>query len=86
MAINSLLFLQLRKQLDKLFAIRPACGEATVICRLPTPRYVSCRCCGDPLHLDNFMESEVVDVHSAVRTNSKAGLLAAMPSCKIFDP
>ena len=32
------------------------------------------------------MESEVADVHSAVRTNSKACLLSAMPSCKIFDP
>ena len=32
------------------------------------------------------MESEVADVHSAVQTNSKACLLAAMTSCKIFDP
>ena len=28
----------------------------------------------------------MADVHSAVWTNSKACLLAAMPSCKIFDP
>ena len=32
------------------------------------------------------MESEVADVHSVVRINSKACLLAAMPSSKIFDP
>ena len=32
------------------------------------------------------MESEVADVLSPVRKNSKACLLAAMPSCKIFDP
>ena len=79
---------RLRKQLDKLAAILPACGEATatVICGLPTPCYVSCRCYGYPLHLDNIMESEVADVHSAVRKNSMACLVAAMPSCKIFDP
>ena len=54
--------------------------------RTADPRYVSCRCCGDLLHLDNIMESELADVHSAVRINSKDCLLAAMPSCKIFDP
>ena len=32
------------------------------------------------------MESEVEDVYWAVQTNSKACLLAAIPSCKIFDP
>ena len=31
------------------------------------------------------MESEVADVHLAAKTNSKACLLAAMPSCMIFD-
>ena len=32
------------------------------------------------------MENEVADVHLAVRTNSKACLLAALPKRKIFDP
>ena len=77
---------RLRKQLDKLSAILRACGEASVICGLPTPRYVSCRCCEDPHHLDNVLESEMAEVHSAVRANSKACLLAAVPSCRIFDP
>ena len=76
---------RLRKLLDKLSAICDACGEATILCGLPIPRYVSCRCCGDPVHLDNSAESEAAEVHSAVKSNSRACLLAAMPDCRILD-
>ena len=73
---------RLRKILDRLEAIR----AAKLICGLPIPRYVDERCCAASEHIDNFKEEEMNQVHMAIRSNSRACLLAAYPGCTIFDP
>ena len=77
---------RIRKVLDRLSAIRDACGTAKVICGLPIPRYVDQRCCAAEHHIDNYPEEEISEVHETVRINSKACLMAAYPGCIILDP
>ena len=50
---------RIRKVLDRLSAIREACGTAKVICGLPIPRYVDQRCCSAENHIDNHSEEEI---------------------------
>ena len=66
--------------------IREACGTATIVCGLLTPRYVTERCCSDKLQLDNVQEEEIGEVHEAVRSYSKSCLLAASPSWTLSWP
>ena len=77
---------RIRKVLDRLSAIRDACGTAKVICGLPIPRYVEQQCCSADNHINNHSEEEISEVHEAVRVNSKACLMAAYPGCIILDP
>ena len=44
---------RLRRILEKMSAIREACGSARLICGLPTPRYVEDGCCKEATHIDN---------------------------------
>ena len=55
---------RIRRHLDKLSALRDTCGEAMIICGLPTPWYLSGPCCDDPLHLDNITDRELGEVHA----------------------
>ena len=77
---------RLRRTLERMVAIRDACGAAKIICGLPTPRYVEQGCCKSELHIDNIMEEEYKGIHEEVRVNSKTCQLAAFPNCTVLDP
>ena len=78
--------LRLRRILERLAAIKEACGTAKLICGLPTPRYVEQSCCKNELHIDIIQEDEFKEIHKDVKNNSKSCLLAALPSCTVLDP
>ena len=67
--------LRMKKILDKLTAIKGDVGEAKIICSLPVPRYVNTRCCDDIRLTDNIGEDNAMEIHEAVRNNSRACLL-----------
>ena len=77
---------KLRRILERLAAIKDACGTAKLICFLPTPCYVEQSCCKNELHIDNIQEDKYKGIHEDVKNNSKTGLLAAFPSCTVLDP
>ena len=62
---------RIRKVLDRLSAIREACGTAKVICGLPIPQYVDQRCCSAENHINNHSEEEISEVHETVRINRR---------------
>ena len=77
---------RLRRILERMVAIRDACGAAKIICGLPTPRYVEQGCYKSELHIDNILEEEYKGIHEEVKVNSKTCLLAAFPNCTVLDP
>ena len=52
----------IRRLLDRLAALKAACSEAKIICRLPIPRYVAGRCCEDQHHapIENLTVRSVI--------------------------
>ena len=76
---------RLRRTLERMVAIRDACGAAKIICGLPTPRYVEQGCCKSELHIDNILEEDYKGIHEEVKVNSKTCLLAAFPNCTVLD-
>ena len=77
---------RLRRILERLSAIKDACGVARLIWGLPTLRYVDECCCKDNQHLNNIKEEEIGEIYNAARANSRYCLLAAFPGCTILDP
>ena len=77
---------RLRRILERLSAIKDACGVARLIWGLPTLRYVDECCCKDNQHLNNIKEEEIGEIYNAARANSRYCLLAAFPGGTILDP
>ena len=77
---------RIRMLLERMSAIKDACGEAKVVCGLPMPLYIVEWCCNNKLHLENIQEEETGEIHEAVRGNSKSCLLWAFPGGTFLDP
>ena len=59
---------RLRRILERLSAIKDACGVARLIWGLPTLRYVDECCCKDNQHLNNIKEEEIGTNQNGVKS------------------
>ena len=76
---------RIKKILALFDTLRELAGEATMICGLPLPRYVKEKCCKEDAHIDNFRDSDYVDVFGQASEDARVCLEAAFPSAIIFD-
>ena len=63
-----------KKMLSNWKELKQLCGEATVVCGLPQPRYIKETCCQDSEHIDNFHDEGYQDIFRKAADMVKVGL------------
>ena len=62
------------------------CSGATLVCRLPLPRYLEEKCCTECSHIDNHGDANFQDIFLEAADAVKGCLEAAFPGAIIFEP